>query len=457
MPNALRRAQVTQVKISQLKRIDASSTPMAPVRGTEGQDAPIADHRSAWRRSLLHKHRWWFGSGAGALVLLAMFAWLAHAWSNSSHVVSAERLRVATVEKGHFVRDVAAQGTVIAAINPTLFAIAAGTISYSVHAGDTVAKGAVLATLDSPALSNEYQREHATLDSLNAALARQEIEIRRQLLTSKQQADLAQVSINAAQRELKRAQWAWDQRAISERDYQHAIDDVATGQLNFEHARDTAGLERDSVVLDLRTRRLERDRQALVVASLKRRVDELNLRSPVDGMVANLAQPEKTRVAENAPLLTVVDLTAFEIEFQVAETYAGDIKPGMGAEITLGGRLEPGTVTAISPEVRESQVTGRVKFTSGQQRGLRQNERASVRIVLDERDGVLKFERGAVIDEATRAVYVVRGDRAVREPVVLGAASVSEIEVIRGLASGDKVLISDTRDFNNAPELVIAN
>ena len=137
-------------------------------------------------------------------------------------------------------------------------------------------KATVLATLDSPELNNEYQREQATLDSLNAALARQEIEIRRQLLTSQQQADLAQVAIKAAERELKRAQWAWDQHAMSERDYQRSIDDVSTAKLNFEHARDTAGLERDSVVLDLRTKRLERDRQALVVADLKRRVDELD-------------------------------------------------------------------------------------------------------------------------------------------------------------------------------------
>jgi HlyD family secretion protein len=231
--------------------------------------------------------------------------WLAHAWSNSSHTVAADRLRIAAVQQGHFVRDVAAQGTVVAAVNPTLFSIAPGTVSYAVHAGDTVVTGAVLATLDSPELSNEYQRERATLDSLNAALERQEIEIRRQLLTSQQQSDLAQVAIKAAERELKRAQWAWDQHAMSERDYQHAIDDVSTAKLNFDHARDTAGLERDSVVLDLRTRRLERDRQALVVAGLKQRVDQLTVRSPVDGMVANLAQPEKTRVAADAPLLTV--------------------------------------------------------------------------------------------------------------------------------------------------------
>ena len=132
-----------------------------------------------------------------------------------------------------------------------------------------VKKGQPLATLDSPELNNEYQRERATLESLDAALARQQIEIRRQIMTSQQQADLAQVAIKAAERELKRSQWAWDQHAISERDYQRAIDDVATAKLNFDHARDTAELERDSLALDLRTKRLERDRQALVVASLK--------------------------------------------------------------------------------------------------------------------------------------------------------------------------------------------
>lgn len=214
------------------------------------------------------------------------------------------------------------------------------------------------------------------------------------MLTSKQQADLAQVAITAAERELKRARWAWDQRAMSERDYQRSIDDVSTAKLNFEHARDTAGLERDSVVLDLKTRKLERDRQALVVEDLERRVAELNVRSPVNGMVANLGQPEKARIAESAPVITVVDLSAFELEFLVAETYARDIKSGMGAEITLDGRVQPGTVTAISPEVRQSQVTGRVRFKE-QPPGLRQNERASVRIVLDERDHVLKFERAA--------------------------------------------------------------
>jgi HlyD family secretion protein len=440
----------TAMKIAELKSLSNAGRTPRTMRGTDAQDATIDSTAPRWQ-----KHRGALIVSTSALLLVALLVWATHAWMHSTVAVPVERLRIAPVEKGHFIRDVSAQGVVIAAVNPTLFAIAPGIVTYAVRAGDTASKGQVLATLDSPDLSAEYQRERATLDGLNAALSRQEIEIRRQMLRSQQQADLAQVAIQAAERELKRAGWAWDQNAISERDFKRAQDDVATAKLNYEHERENTGLERDSLALDLRTRRLERDRQAYVVESLQRRVNELTVRSPVQGMVANLAQAQKARVAESAPLLTVVDLSAFEIEFQVAESYAGEIKPGMSADITLEGRKHAGIVTAISPEVRQNQVTGRVKFAKSQPPRLRQNQRTSVRIVLDERDDVLKFERGSLIDEATRAVYVVREDRAVRVPVEMGAASVSEIEVLRGLAAGDRVIVSDTRDFNEAPTLRI--
>ncbi|MBV8878093.1 MAG: HlyD family efflux transporter periplasmic adaptor subunit [Gammaproteobacteria bacterium] len=443
------------MKLAQLKKIPpgepATSAAGSGMRGTDAQDSPRSVPLTIWRR-----HRVALGLAAAAIVLL-LGALAINGWLGTGEVVAGERLRIARVSRGHFVRDVAAEGTVVAAVSPTLFAIAPGTVSYAVRAGDAVHKGEVLAALESPELTNELQREQATLGSLDAALARQQIEIRRQMLTSQQHADLAQVAIDAAERELKRSQWAWDQRVISERDYTRAIDEVKTSKLNFDHARDTAALERDSLALELRTRRLERDRQALTVAGLTARVAELNVRSPVDGTVANLAQPQRTRVAANAPLLTVVDLSAFEIEFQVAEVYARDIRPGMPAEVTVEGRTVPGTVTAVSPEVRQNQVTGRVKFRGPQPPGLRQNERTGVRIVLDEREGVLKFERGPFIDENTHALYVVRGSHALRTPVLLGAASVSEIEVVRGLVAGDEVVTSDMRDAGRAARITIAH
>ena len=182
----------------------------------------------------------------------------------------------------------------VAAVSPTLFAEAPGTIIYKVRAGDTVKAGDVLGTVDSAALTNEYERERATLASTDAALNRQTIEVRRQILKSSQDTDLAKVQITAAEREFKRAEDAWGIHVIPERDFERARDDLETAKLNYAHAMETGGLEKDSLQLELRSQRAQRDAQALKVARLRERVDALTLKSPVAGIVATL-EPAGTR------------------------------------------------------------------------------------------------------------------------------------------------------------------
>ena len=441
------------MKITNLRPLSPGGRDTTPagdvsIRGTESQDVSVKATPDRTRQKMI-------GLVAGALIVVLLFGLLIRGWSSTEFTIARERLRFATVTEGPFVRDVSAQGTVVAAVSPTLFAVAAGNISYQVRAGDTVKTGQVLATLVSPALESEYQREQATLESLDTTLQRQAIEIRRQKLATKEAADLANVQIRAAERELQRAQWAWDKGAIPERDLKTAEDNRESAKLAYDHAMETTGLEQESLDLDLRAKRLERERQGFVVSNLKRRVDELSVRSPVDGMVANLATAEKASVAENAPLLTVVDLSAFEVEFQVADVYARDIKAGMESEISLDGREYKGLVTGISPEVRSGQVTGRVKFAGEQPPGLRQSQRGSIRIVIEQRAKAMKFERSSDIVPGTKAVYVVDGDQAVLTPVELGAASVGEIEVLKGLKPGDQVVISGTGDMKEVPQFPI--
>src|SRR4051812_974671 len=421
------------------------------IRGTQTQDRAVeAPDR---KRVMLKRYGPW---ALAALALLILGAWSLRSWLSSEKVIPRERVRTAVVERGHFVRDVAATGLVVAAVSPTLFAEAPGTVIYKVRAGDVVNTGDVLGSVQSAALTNEYERERATLNSADAALNRQIIEVRRQILKSGQDSDLAKVQITAAEREYKRAQEAWDIHVIPERDYLRARDDLDTAKLNYAHAIETGGLEKDSLQLELRSQRAQRDAQALKVARLRERVDALALKSPVPGIVATLAQVERAQVAENAPLVTIVDLSALEIEFQVAESYANEIRAGMNAEVTLDGRKIIGTVAGISPDVRNSQVTGRVRFAQ-QPQGLRQNQRASVRIVLDERKDVLKVARSPFHDSETRFVYVVQDDQAVRVPVEFGAAAIGEIEVLKGLQPGVVVVLSDMRDYKDAPAVLISN
>jgi HlyD family secretion protein len=430
-------------------------TDSAPgMRGTDGQDRIVASPGLDWHRD----KRVLIAGGIAVLLLGAVFlTWLLGAWARSDSTVSRDRLRIATVTRGEFLSDVAAQGTVVAAVSPTLYAPAAGTVTLTRNAGDTVKKGDLVATVDSPGLRTEFARERATFDSLVVDLRRQEIDVRRKILQSQQTSDMAGVAIRAAEREFARAEQAWDQKVISARDYQRARDELDEAKLTHHHAIETAGLEKEGLEFELQTRRLQRDRQKLLVADLERRVGELEVKSPVDGIVGTLAVTQKAAVQQDAALVTVVDLSALEVEFRVAESYAGAIGLGMPAEVSLGGKAYAGEVTSMSPEVRQGEVTGRVRLKELPP-GLRQNQRVSVRILMDERDDVLKVERGAFYEaEGGAFAYVVRDDVAERKPIRTGAVSVREIEITDGLAEGDQIVISDTDDFKNAERVLLAN
>lgn len=393
------------------------------------------------------------------MLLLTMFVYpVFNRWLQADVTVPLERLRIATVERGDFVRDVGVQGTVVAAISPTLFSTAQGTVTLAIQAGDTVEAGEVLATIDSPNLTSQLQQDQATLESVRSEFDRQRIEFKRRKLDNQQTIDLARVRITAAERELRRAETAHQARAISLQDFEKANDDVDTARLEFTHAQQNAELDLEVMDFELRTDELAVDRQKLLVDNLQRRVNELNIVSPVTGMVGNLMIDQKTAVTENQPLLTVVDLSAFEVEMQVPESYGDDLVIGMGAEISYSGRSFEGVVTAVSPEVQNNQVTGRVRFAGEPPAGLRQNQRVSVRIVLEASDDVLMVQRGPFLDTGGgRVAYVVNDGLAERRSIQIGASSINSLEIVSGLEEGEQIVISSISQFNGVGTVYITD
>jgi HlyD family secretion protein len=415
------------------------------IRDTSAQDvfidpAPRARKR---RRIIL------VGAASGIAVLVVV-GFLIRSWASSAVVIPRERVRIAQVTRGPFVRDVAAQGTVVVANSPTLFAIATGTVTFNVRAGDAVNDGQVLAVIDSPSLKSEHAREQATLDGLRVDLERETIETRRQILASKQAADLATTQIRSTERELERAKSGYEQGVIPRRDLDRAQDQRDDARLVYDHAIANAKLHEESLNFELKTKRTAVERQRLMVDELSRRVAALTVRSPVKGMVGSLLVNQKATIAENTPLLSVVDLSALEVEFRVSETYANDLAPNMAADINYAGKHYAGVVTSLSPEVQQSEVAGRLRFADKLPAGMRQNQRVSVRVVLDSRDNVLKVERGAFVDSGA-AAYVVEGDIARRQPIEIGAMSVGDVEIVSGLDATQQIIVSGTSEFGEAP------
>ena len=406
----------------------------------------------------------WLTLGLMLIVVLA-YATLAPAisnWSNSDVSIWAQRVRLATVTQGDFIRDLSVQGRVVAAVSPMLDSPAQGTISFEVEAGDTVIKGQVLAIIDSPELSNQFKQELSSSQRLQLELDRQKIQSNKQALVNQKTVDLAKVSLTAADREKRRSGKAFESQSISQIDYEKAQDDLENARLVFKHSVKDAELNLESLGFEVKTKRLLVERQNLLVTELRRQVSELTLLSPVDGLVGNLSVEQKNQVAKNQSILSVVDLSEFEIEVDIPESYADDLAIGMAAEINLNGEMHLAKLVTISPEIKNNQVTGRVRFASlsqggvKQPGGLRQNQRLTTRILMENKQNVLLVQRGQFLETANgRVAYIVKNNMAERTLIATGARSLSSVEVLNGLFVGDTIIISGTDQFNGAQSVLI--
>ncbi|HET8880694.1 MAG TPA: HlyD family efflux transporter periplasmic adaptor subunit [Solimonas sp.] len=421
------------------------------IRDTSAQDRVIA--RAPWwrrqRKALL--------IGGGVLLLLALIVPVTLRSLSAGASVSRQRISIATVERGDFTRDISAEGRVVAAVSPTLYAPASGSVHFTVQAGGKVEKDQVIGSVDSPELTNKLAQERANLEALQVDYARAQLDAKQQSLVADQTLEQARIDRQTAFTEQERTRKAFELGVTPEIEVLRTQAALQKAEIALKRADTDHDLQKEGRRFDVQAKRLARDRQQLLVDDLQRQVDLLTLRSPVSGQVGQLMVTDRSTVARDAALLTVVDLSALEVEVKVAESFARDLAVGMPATIRGNGSQWNGEVSAVAPEVVNGEVTTRVRFVGDAPQGLRQSQRLSVRVVLDERKNVVMVARGPFVDlgRGTTA-YVVNGDIAEKRAIRTGAASVDKVEILEGLQPGEQIVISGSDAFNDADRVALS-
>jgi HlyD family secretion protein len=422
------------------------------IRDTSAQDRPLT--RSAagrpWRR--------WLPAGVIVLVALGGLGYVVRGWLGADKAVDRSRIRIAKVVRGTLVRDVVADGRVVAANSPTLYAVAGGTVDFHVRPGDKVVRGQSLATITSPELQSRLTQEQATLAGLEAGVGRAGLDVEHGKANAQQLVAQAEIDRQGAAREVEINQKMFDSGVIPELELQRSRDALKKAELAVAHARREAGLQSKELAFDLGTKKQGLDRQRAVVAELERQVAALEITSPVDGQVGQQLVSQRATVAANTPVLSVVDLGAFELEIRVPDSFARDLAIGMSAEIRAGTETFAGRVRSVSPEVIDGNVATRLEFVDRRPAGLRQNQRLAARILIEEKANVLKVERGPFLEAGGGHVaYFVTDDVAERRTIQTGAFSLDAVEIVSGAKEGDQIVVAGTDAFDNAQRVRIAD
>jgi Cu(I)/Ag(I) efflux system membrane fusion protein len=190
------------------------------------------------------------------------------------------------------------------------------------------------------------------------------------------------------------------------------------------------------------------DRQINDIRSSGKPAERIRVYAPQNGVLIQLNVGEGMYIRPDQTLMVLSDLSSVWVIADVFESEGGMITPGMEAEAHLDyqhGRTWRGTVDYIYPELDPVTRTLRVRLRfNNADLALRPNMFANVTFKRAQRNNVLTVPSEAVIrtGQSDRVVVALGDGRFKPVEVTVGAQSDGQTEIVRGLAKGDKIVLS---------------
>ncbi|MDA3852539.1 MAG: efflux RND transporter periplasmic adaptor subunit [Spirochaetaceae bacterium] len=182
------------------------------------------------------------------------------------------------------------------------------------------------------------------------------------------------------------------------------------------------------------------------LSSIGQLLDELNIRSPISGIVGATYLEEGERVKEGDKIITIFNTDKVYVVFPVQESDVNKIKEGQKAFVkidALGENTIEGHIEHISPMIDPQSGNLTVKVLLNNPLGeFRPGMFARVDIVYDTPQQLLQIPESAILrkQESQGEVFIVRNQHTVLQQIELGEQRENNITVISGLEPGDIII-----------------
>ncbi len=208
---------------------------------------------------------------------------------------------------------------------------------------------------------------------------------------------------------------------------------------------------RDSDKAQLAAQQARVDQLRAMEELRREQVDALDVKAKIDGVLQAVAVQVGQQVTPGTNLARVAQPNHLKAELQIPETQAKDVAIGQKASIDTRNGLIQGSVIRVDPSVQNGAVTVDVGLQGSLPKGARPDLSVDGTIQIERLEDVVYVGRPAY-GQANSTISMFRlnadGDEAVRVPVKLGKSSVNTIEVLEGLSPGDRVILSDTSQWD---------
>jgi len=372
--------------------------------------------------------------------------------------INAEHIQIEEVKQADFMEYVDVEGIVLPILTIIVNTREAGNVDQIIgEEGSLLKKGDTILTLTNPNLMREIEDQQDEWEKQRISYQEKALEMEQKSLTLKQQTLEAEYELNKIRKSfsLEKEEYAMGIRSkaqleVSEDEYRYKTEST---RLKLK------SLQSDSSMTVIRKELLQndRDREEKKLIRSRQRIEDLVVRSPIDGQLSFVKVTPGQQVAAGENIAEVKVMDQFKIHTSLSEYYIDRVTTGLPAAITYQGKRYPLKISKVIPEVKDRLFEVDLVFTGEMPENVRLGKSFRVQIELGQPEQALVVPRGNFYQQTGgQWIYKVNADktRAVKVPVTIGRQNPRQYEITEGLQPGDLVIVSGYDTFGEAEELV---
>ena len=402
-------------------------------------------------QNLRRRKRWILG--AAIVVALSGITFAISRMKPAAPAVERNLVWIDTVKRGEMLREVRGLGTLVPEQISWIAARSAGRVDrIDLHPGAIVKPDDVIIVLSNPDVSQAAADAESQLKSAQADFRSFKVQLESGLLAAESTAAAAKADYEQAKLRAQVNDGLFKKGLVSELDMR--LSKVTAEQAEVRNTIEQKRYEfaKQGIGPQLTVKAAEVDRTRAMAKLKGDELEALQVRAGMSGVLQVVPVEIGAQVAAGANLARVADPSRLKAEVHIAESQAKDVQLGQLAAIDTHNGVVAGRVARIDPAVQAGTVTVDVTVTGALPTGARPDLSVEGTIQLERLANVVYVAR-PTIGQDNRTVSIFKldqnGQYATRTPVRLGRSSVNTIEVVAGLAPGDRVILSDTSQWDD--------
>jgi len=395
----------------------------------------------------------------GGSILLFLVLWLIFGNHNSRLTVENDKLIIETVSRGEFNDYIRINGQVEPINTIQLSAIEGGMVEQKVvEEGSEVHQGDVIVRLKNPMLNLNILDSEAQLAEKQNFLRNTQVQMEQERLSLKKEKLQLELDVERKKRKFMQYKQLYDEKLSSQEDYLQAKEDyefaVNSRKLVVERQK------QDSIYRGIQIKQMEESlhnmRQNLML--VRQRIDNLNVKAPVDGQLGLLDVEIGQSVAAGNKIGQISVLSDYKIEALIDEHYIDKVKTGLSATFERQDKNFALRVRKVYPEVHDKQFKTDFVFAGQRPDNIRAGQTYYINLQLGQPTEAVMVPRGSFYQTTGgQWIFVISkdGKTAVRRSITIGRQNPLYYEVTAGLQAGEKVVTSGYETFGDSQELVL--